>query len=151
MTRHLFRTILLLHILLLSATTAWADSAFGGGDGTAKNPYIITTSEHWDQLSADVAAGTNYSGQYFQLDDDISVTTMLGTGTNSNDAKTFKDTFDGNGHTLTFNCTATDNIATAPFRTIYGADIHDLNIDGTIYTCKKYVGGMVGYASGPYD
>ena len=85
MNRNLCRAALLLLTLLLSVATTWAASTFGGGDGSAKNPYLITSSAHWDQLSADVAAGTNYSGQYFQLDDDISVATMLGTGTNGLD------------------------------------------------------------------
>ena len=59
MNRNLCRTALLLLTLLLSVATTWAASTFGGGDGSAKNPYLITSSAHWDQLSADVAAGTN--------------------------------------------------------------------------------------------
>ena len=151
MNRNLCRTALLLLTLLLSVATTWAASTFGGGDGSAKNPYLITSSAHWDQLSADVAAGTNYSGQYFQLDDDISIATMLGTGTNGLDAKSFKGTFDGNGHTLTFNYTATENIATAPFRFVRSATIKNLHVDGTITTAYKHVGGLVGRAYGKME
>ncbi len=129
--------------------TVWADSAFGGGDGSAKNPYIISTSDQWDLLGTDVAAGTNYSGKYFRLDEDISVTTMLGTGTSGNDAKPFKGTFDGNGHTLTFNKTNDDDdVAVAPFRFVTSATIKNLHVDGTITTSKRHVGGLVGRAYG---
>ncbi len=129
--------------------TVWADSAFGGGDGSAKNPYIISTSDQWDLLGTDVAAGTNYSGKYLRLDEDISVTTMLGTGTSGNDAKPFKGTFDGNGHTLTFNKTNDDDdVAVAPFRFVTSATIKNLHVDGTITTSKRHVGGLVGRAYG---
>ena len=54
-------------LMLLSMTVlgAWADSTFGGGDGSEKNPYIIRTTAQWDQLATDVNGGTNYSGKYF--------------------------------------------------------------------------------------
>ena len=148
MKKNHFRAALLLLALLLSTTTAWADSAFGGGDGSAKNPYIITTSDHWNQLGEDVAAGTNYSGKYFRLDEDITVTTMLGTGNNGNDAKPFRGTFDGNGHTLTVNYEATSDVATAPFRFITSATIKNLHVDGTITTAYRHAAGLAGRAYG---
>lgn len=41
------RILMVLLSMLLSVITVWAeDTTFGGGDGTAKNPYIITTSSH---------------------------------------------------------------------------------------------------------
>ena len=148
MAKNHFRTALLLLSLLLSTTTAWADSNFGGGDGSAKNPYIITTSAHWDQLGEDVAAGTNYSGKYFRLDEDISVTTMLGTGNNGNDAKPFKGTFDGNGHTLTVNYEAESDVVTAPFRFITSATIKNLHVNGTITTAYRHAAGLAGRTYG---
>ncbi len=118
---------------------AWADSSFGGGDGSAKNPYIINTTAHWDQLATDVNAGTNYKGTYFQLTDNISVTSMVGQGTNR-----FQGRFDGNGKTITFNVTATEDYC-APFCRISGATIKNLHTAGTITTDYRYAAGIVAY------
>jgi len=53
-------------VTLLSVTVlgAWASdaSSFGGGDGSAKNPYLITTAAQWDQLVSDVN-GRRLSGK----------------------------------------------------------------------------------------
>ena len=143
------RVALALLAMMLTAATAWAQATtFGGGDGTAKNPYIITNSTHWNQLATDVAAGTSYSDQYFRLDADIAVTTMVGTGTTGSNAKSFSGTFDGNGHKLTVSYTATDDVATAPFRFLTNATIRNLHVDGTITATHKYAAGLAGRTYG---
>ena len=143
MTSNFHRVALMLFTLLLSANSSWADSAFGGGDGSARTPYLIATAEHWDQLATNVAAGTSYSNQFFQLDADITVSAMLGTGKASKDAKPFSGTFDGNGHTLTFNHTATaEEGDIAPFRFIKNATIQNLHVDGTINTAYRHAAGL---------
>lgn len=135
--------------VLLNATLAWAEgTTFSGGDGSAKSPYIIATTADWNQLSSDVAAGNSYNGKFFLLDDDISVTTMVGTGTNGNNAKSFSGYFDGQGHTLTFNYTATNDVATAPFCFVKNASISNLHVNGTINTSYRHVAGLVGRAYG---
>ena len=84
-----------------------------------------------------------FSGKTVMLGDNITVTTMAGSG-----KYPFKGTFDGNGHTLTFNYTA-DMPNCAPFCTTNGATIRNLHatgqIDGGIW---HYMGGLVGSASG---
>jgi hypothetical protein len=57
----------MLVLLSTMVLAAWADgaSSFGGGDGSAKNPYLIKTAAQWDQLASDVNSGTSYSGKYF--------------------------------------------------------------------------------------
>ena len=135
---------------LLSAVVqgAWADNEkFGGGDGSAKNPYIINTSAHWDQFASDVNGGTTYSGTYFLLNADISVTATVGTGTSGNNAKTFNGTFDGGCHTLTFNYDGSgDDIA--PFRFIRNATISNLHVAGQIKTSGRHAGGLAGRTYG---
>lgn len=124
----------ILALLCLFAQGAWADdaAAFGGGDGTAKTPYIISSTEHWDKLATDVAAGTGYSGQYFRLDADITVSTMLGTGSTADNAMSFMGIFNGNSHTLTFNHTSAENEGDiAPFRFVTSATIKNLHVDGS--------------------
>ena len=139
---------MLLSVMVLEA---WADGAstFGGGDGSAKNPYLITTADEWNQLVSNVNSGTSYSGAYFLLDDDISVTTMAGAGTTGKNAKPFSGTFDGGGHTLTFTHTATaEEGDIAPFRFIRNATICNLHVAGEITTAYKHAGGLAGRTYG---
>ena len=139
--------LLLVALLCILVQGTWAASSFGGGDGSVKTPYIISSTDDWDQLSADVAAGTDYDGQYFRLDADITVTTMLGTGSTYKNAKPFKGVFDGSGHTLTFNHTSLASEGDiAPFRFVENATIKNLHVDGTVNTANTHTGGLVGRA-----
>ena len=93
--------------------------------------------------------GTSYSGMYFLLDDDISVTTMVGAGSTGKNAKPFSGTFDGGGHTLTFTHTATaEEGDVAPFRFIRNAVICNLHVAGEITTAYKHAGGLAGRTYG---
>ena len=118
---------------------------FGGGYGTGKNPYLIKTAEHWNQLVADVANGNIYREDYFRLESDISVTTMVGTSVRS-----FEGYFDGNGKTLTVNYNTTAD-GTAPFRYAACPEIRNLHVAGTITTSAKYAAGIVAYSTGYPD
>jgi len=60
---------------------------------------------------------------------------------------TFSGTFDGGGHTLTFNYTATGDNA-APFAYITGATIKNLRVAGTINTGYKFAAGIVAISNG---
>lgn len=141
--------LLLAALLCILVQGTWAASSFGGGDGSVKTPYIISSTDDWDQLSADVAAGTDYDGQYFRLDADITVTTMLGTGSTYKNAKPFKGVFDGSGHTLTFNHTSLASEGDiAPFRFVENATIKNLHVDGTIHMGSKFAAGIAGHATG---
>ena len=51
--------VLTIALLCVMVQGTWAESSFGGGDGSAKNPYMINTSDQWDQLATDVNGGTN--------------------------------------------------------------------------------------------
>ena len=106
------------------------------GSGTADDPYLITSVDTWNYLAN---AGNTYDGKYFRLTKDITVTTMV--------TATFSGTFDGGGHTLTFNYTATGNNA-APFAYITGATIRNLHTTGTINTAYKFAAGLVAISNG---
>ena len=108
--------------------------------------YTIKTAEGWNYFCQrlDVDADLNgFSGKTVMLGDNISVTTMAGSG-----KYPFKGTFDGDGHTLTFNYTA-DMPNCAPFCTTNGATIRNLHATGLIEGGNwNYMGGLVGSASG---
>ena len=113
------------------------------GEGTEASPYLITYATQWYLLAKGVAEGNDYSGIYFRLANDITVTTMVGT----DNQHVFSGDFDGYGHTLTLDYNTTADYA-APFRFVDGATIHDLTVDGTIHTSKKFAAGLVGQAAG---
>ena len=109
------------------------------------NTYTIKTADGWDyfcQLMRYDANFDGFSGKTVELAANISVTTMAGT------VHPFKGTFDGKGHTLTFNHTA-DAMYTAPFQNTNGATICNLHVEGTITGgVYSYLGGLVGSSEG---
>ena len=135
------RYIFLVAALLLMVQGA---SAWSGSGNSASDPILIANANDWNTLATNVASGTNYSGKYFKLTADITVTTMVGSYSGT---KTFNGTFDGGGHTLTFNYTATAE-DTAPFAYLTNATIQNLRVAGTINTGYKFAAGLCVYSSG---
>lgn len=108
--------------------------------------YTIKTADGWNYFCQrmDVDAELNgFSGKTVMLSNDIIVTKMAGNG-----RYPFKGTFDGDGHTLTFNYTA-DMTNCAPFCITDGATIRNLHATGSIEGGTwLYNSGLVGSASG---
>jgi hypothetical protein len=99
-----------LTILLAIAQQAWAWE----GSGTQTDPYKIQTSADWKQLSNEVVGGSSFSGLFFEMTADIDAE-GISVGSES---KHFSGTFDGGGHTLTYNRGASNqpvNELCAPF------------------------------------
>lgn len=114
------------------------------GEGTENNPYIIASAGNWNYISNQVNGGDKtYSGKFLALTSDINVNTMIG----EDESKSFRGTFDGRGHTITFSYTS-NNHKCGPFRIINGATIKNLHTTGTIYTSKKNAAGLVGKSFG---
>ena len=114
------------------------------GSGTENDPYIIASDGNWNYISNQVNGGANtYSGKFLALTSDINVNTMIG----EDESKSFRGTFDGRGHTITFSYTS-KNHKCGPFRIINGATIKNLHTTGTIYTSKKNAAGLVGKSFG---
>lgn len=114
------------------------------GTGTQDDPFIIASDGNWNYISNQVNGGVNtYSGKFLALTSDINVNTMIGEDEN----KSFRGTFDGRGHTITFSYTS-KNHKCGPFRIINGATIKNLHTTGTIYTSKKNAAGLVGKSFG---
>ena len=101
------------------------------GAGTSANPYQISNSTDWANLVTNVNAGETYSGKYFKMTANVGIVTTWMTGDNS--TNTFKGTFDGDGHTLTVNYSASGTQC-APFGWLISATIENLNVAGTITT-----------------
>ena len=121
----------------------YTEMYFSGGEGTVSDPFLISDADDWSRLSDAVKDGITFSGMYFQLTDNISVTKMVGETVYD---RNFSGTFDGDGHTLTFN--SNESYRTAPFRCVSGVTIKNLHVDGTITTNDMYAGGFIARANG---
>ncbi len=112
---------------------------FGGG-GTAEMPYLLYTKDDLEALTTGMAAGFATQGKYFKVMHDIDdVTTPI-----SGD---FRGDFNGNGHTITLNLEGPGNLAL--FATFgFGANIHDLIVDGTINSTGENAAGFVAELDG---
>ena len=108
--------------------------------------FTIKTADGWDYFCQRMKVDgelNGFSGKTVELGDDITVNTMAG-----NTVYPFKGTFDGKGHTLTFNTTAL-MANTAPFHLTDGATIRNLHATGQIEGgAEHYLSGLVGSASG---
>ncbi|MBR0150644.1 MAG: hypothetical protein IJP89_04710 [Synergistaceae bacterium] len=136
-------------------TTVWGQvDGDGALDGSDTKPWKISNVEGWNLLAEEVSNGSelHYDNQAFQLQDDITVTTPIGTG----DDHAFLGTFDGNTHKITFTPAAAFDTAEgyiAPFAYVKAADsttatIKNLTVDGTITVTQGTAGGIIGHASG---
>ena len=146
----------LLVIMLAAATNGWA---WSGGNGTASAPYEIGDETDWNDLAYLVNSGETYSGTYFRLVADISVSQMIGVANFNNVSnmeltnlsKPFCGKFDGDGHTLTVNyeVLGSDNDRNkwgiAPFRVAGdGAEFRNLHIAGSIAGAYGFAAGLIG-------
>ena len=122
------------------------DPAHFSQDG---NTYTIHTATGWDVFCDKLEGGESFSGKTVKLGNDISVSRMAGK-TGSDDSTPFGGTFDGDGHTLTFNYSGSEDFI-APFSwTIWTNSpvFRNLTVSGTINTTGSYAAGLVGHLFG---
>jgi len=108
---------------------------------------LIHNATDWNTFASNVSDGNSYEGKLVKLADDFdnstAVTTMVGDPNNTK----FKGTFDGNGKTLNIKLTPSVFYG-APFRSIDGATIKNLKVEGTINSSQIRVGGIVANTHG---
>lgn len=103
------KKIYLLSLILLSTSFMFAASqnevtGFSEGEGTADNPWIISSLDELNYFSSQVNAGTSYTGAFFKLKLTINTggkaTPFIPIGGNGSSSLFFDGTFDGNGRTI---------------------------------------------------
>ena len=110
------------------------------GEGTAESPYLITSADDWNKFAHNVSLGNTYGGKYVKLTADISVSNPAGSSTTNS----FQGTFDGDGHTLTFNKSGWTEKFIAPFRYVGGTcTIKNLKTAGSITSSGMYPTGLI--------
>jgi len=121
---------------------------YGGGSGTAENPYLIYTAEQMNTIGAE----SNDWDRHFKLMADIDLSGYSGTDFNIigiGRRNAFTGVFDGNGHTISnFSYTSSNGDYTGLFRYVErSAQIKDLgfispDINAGTGSC---VGSLAGY------
>ncbi len=140
-------------MLLAIATAAQAQTAFGGGSGTEPDPYLIYTTDHLDQLAADVNNGNMYENTYFKLMVNLSYTgktyTPIGCvffdGTQVVERR-FCGVFWGNNHSINNVIINSQDDHCGLFGFVgYGGEISNLTLGGnSSIVSKGNAGGIAG-------
>ena len=106
--------------------------------------YLIGSEQDWRLFSSVIQSIPTANAR---MTEDIGVTTMVGTGSGEIATLPFCGTFDGDGHTLTFTISTSEDFV-APFRYINGATIKNLIVDGSNTSSARYNAGMVAVSDG---
>lgn len=139
--RNIFHIILMAALIFtvsLIVSTAETHAFSGEGSGTEGAPYLISSSDDWDDFVAEVRMGD--TDGFYKLTRDITIENSVGTSTNP-----FTGHFDGNSHKITAAVSDTAAQGTAPFRYICDAEIKDLKADGMVRG-GDHSAGLVGFA-----
>ena len=121
------------------------------GDGTADSPYLISTTDEWNNLASYMYSYTDsVTGKYFKLtaDLDFSSTTIKQLGFGGTEI--FNGSLDGNGKTVKGISLTTTQTKSGGLIYTAGSEsyIHDLTVEGEVSSAYNYTGGVVGYLYG---
>ncbi|MGD0786219.1 MAG: GLUG motif-containing protein [Sedimentisphaerales bacterium] len=129
-------------IITIAAGSAFG--AYGGGSGTAADPYKIATKTHLLAL----AATTGDYGKCFILTADVNMTAQVFSVAiiAADGSLAFTGTFDGNGHKIVNFTINTNNYDHGLFGTITGGSVKNLGIENCS-VIGYYAGCLVGFNS----
>lgn len=119
---------------------------YGGGTGTAGDPYQIETPAHMNEIGLNTADWN----KYFRLENDIDMSGYTGTQYHliGNVGTQFTGNFNGNNHVIR-NLSYTTSTATyyiGLFGYTNGAAISNLGLENVnVSSAGRYIGGLVGY------
>ncbi len=136
-------SVILCLLIVFSMFGICANAAITG-NGTKSSPYKITSQADLVKLAENVNAGESYSGKYFTVTANITLTadhTPIGTKTNP-----FSGIFDGGNKTISSVTVYADDYA-GLFGYIKNATVSNVNIkNGYFDISTSYAGGIAAYA-----
>ncbi|MBR4761546.1 MAG: hypothetical protein IK086_02785, partial [Clostridia bacterium] len=102
------------------------------GEGTAEAPYLIKTGADLAYFAAQVNGGSDYSGKYIKLTDDIDLNNIAFTPI-GNTSKYFRGTFDGDKHTVSgLNISSSSDKGIALFGAVHNATVKNITVKGNV-------------------
>ena len=106
---------------------------------TVDGSFMIGSASDWKHFADLVNGGRNNLNAVMTADVNLSeALTMVGTSSHP-----YSGTFDGNGHTLTFNPVAYSQQYVAPFHCVGNATIRNLHVAGSISSSQKFAAGLI--------
>ena len=135
------KSIIAVVILTLFSSISLAGT-YSGGDGSAGNPFQISTVAEWEEL---MATSTDWDRQFI-LTADIDLAGVTLTPVGNIDVQ-FKGICDGGGHKIS---NAVINQPNSDYTGLFGyvsegGQICNLGIEDVNITGRQYVGGLAGY------
>ena len=127
-----------------TASSTEAPSEFGGGSGTAEDPYVITEARHWQNISAHLSA-------HYVLGADISLASIEKLAPIGTASKPFTGSLDGRGFKIK-NAMVSAKEDCGLFGVISGATLKNITLEESVidFAYKKqariYYGGLVAQA-----
>lgn len=117
-------------------------NAYGGGEGTQDNPFVLNTAAHLAELASTPMDWSDDT--WLKLGADITLSSISPIGTKESP---YMGHFDGAGHTIKGASIVSTVLGSAAglFGAIDGADIHDLGVVDVNVMGSTYTGGLVGY------
>lgn len=128
----------------------WIDAGaptYAGGDGSGNDPYQISTAYELAKLAVDVNEGNSYADTYFELTDNIDLSTNSALWT---PILGFSGNLQGNGYTISGLSINGAGDYQALFASNTGV-IEYLYLEGSVYTTGDYSAGLVADNEGSLD
>lgn len=153
----------LLALVLMSFSAGSALAQFSGGNGTADNPYIITTATQLAQLATYVNSNSeHYSSAHYRLGKDFSLSSYnTGVGwipIGDPYGTPFSGVFDGDGHVISglyIKTSSNQNNSITQYNALFGyiksAVIKNVGLEDVNIQAGEYVGGIVASTSPDSD
>lgn len=135
-------------IALLTICASAQSATYGGGGGTAEDPYQIWTAEQMNSIGSNPGDW----GSHFKLMADVNMAAYTGTQYYiiGNSTTNFTGSFNGNNHiirNLTYNSPTTDYVGL--FGCVsWGAEIKNLGVADLNIIGRDHVGGLIGRNEG---
>ena len=117
----------------------------GGPEKDSQGRLILRSAADWKKFAKLVNGGQTSTNAIMAADIDLGDEPLVMVGTSDH---LYNGTFDGNGHTLTFNPKDTLNEQyLAPFRYVGSATIRKLHTQGHLVSRQKFTAGLIGWAA----
>lgn len=101
--------------------------------------FVIRNAQDWHTFAVMINDAKNTKDINAILEADITTSEHVGV----TEGAYYRGTFEGNGHTITFNKSDWKELHMAPFRYVGNATIRNLHTTGAISTSQKFVGGLI--------
>lgn len=122
------------------------------GEGTQQNPYLITSTDDWNNLADYISqASDNLEGKFVKATVDLDFTGKSFKRMGADGATAFAARMDFDNHTLTFADNAAVSYSGAFGTVAKGGGVKNLVLNATIVSANTYAAALAGYGNGDFE